>query len=86
MTARLRPVGDPVALLSANKRPVDGQVVGYALVHPNRGVDPKNFSGPHGWVFAYIVRLNEGCDTKNGIYMREIPVYPEDLVSSGRER
>lgn len=59
--------------------PVDGVVVGYAMIAPT-AISPRNVT-PTPFVFAYIVRLDEGCDTKHGIYMREIPVFPEDLTS-----
>jgi hypothetical protein len=94
MTKHLRPIGDPVAVIVDKRNgsgirrqhPVDGHVVGYAFIHPHAVAElgPRNIVGPQPWVFAYIVRLVEGCDTKTGVYMREIPVYPDDLV--GRER
>lgn len=94
MNLRLRPIGDPVAIMTDQRDsggvrrqiPVDGHVVGYAFIHPHiiGGSGPRNILGPQPWVFAYIVRLTEGCDTPKGVYMREIPVMPDDLV--GREK
>ena len=70
----LRPAGTRVRIpargkLGSRANTVGGEVVGWALLATHRRMR-----------LGYAVRLDEGCDTKSGLYLREVVVDPDDLM------
>lgn len=76
----MRSIGQAVAVFNGRKPPVMGHIIGYAMVSGWRPSTPANIQQQE-WITGYVVNLEEGCDTQNGLYLREIVVTEDNLTT-----